>query len=128
MKRMLVVENEMIILNFISDQLKRLGHTVTRTQSGVEALQKLKEEEYDGVFLDINLNDMSGKDLYQKVKESNETLSHRIVFITGDLRNPKTASFVVETGNLCLEKPFTLGELKDILKRFFQGIPDGVSH
>lgn len=120
MKRILVVENESIIRNFLSSLLSRFGYFVTQTQSGGEALEKLNEEEFDGIFLDIHLNDMSGKELYQKLKDRSAGLAGRIVFITGDLRNPKTESFVRQTGNLCLEKPFTITELKDLLKQFFQ--------
>lgn len=120
MKRILVVENESIIRNFLSSLLSRFGYFVTQTQSGTEALEKLNDEEFDGIFLDIHLNDMSGKDLYQKVKDRSASVAGRIVFITGDLRNPKTESFVKGTGNLCLEKPFTVTELKELLKQFFQ--------
>lgn len=120
MKRILVIENELIILNFLSDQLKRFGYSVARTQSGDEALEKLNGEEYDGIFLDIHLKDMSGKDLYQKVKQRRPNQAKRIMFVTGDLRNPKTAAFVEETGCLSLEKPFTVGELKELLNRFFE--------
>lgn len=119
MKRILVVENETIIRNFLSGLLSRLGYSVTQAQSGGEAMEKLKEE-FDGIFLDIHLNDMSGKDLYQNLKERSADLARRIVFVTGDLRNPKTASFVKETGNLCLEKPFTITEVKTLLSQFFQ--------
>ena len=120
MKQILVVENEKIILNFLSGLLKKFGYSVTQTQSGSEAMEALDRGEFDGIFLDIHLSDMSGKDLYQKLKERSPSLARRIVFVTGDLRNPKTAAFVEETGNLCLEKPFTITELKDLLKQFFE--------
>jgi len=120
MKRILIIENEKIIRSFLSNLLKRFDYSVTEAQSGSEALAKLKEEAFDGIFLDIHLNDMSGKDLYRNLKERSVALDRKVVFITGDLRNPKTESFVKETGNLCLEKPFTVSELKELLKEFFQ--------
>ena len=77
-------------------------------------------EEFDVIFLDIHLNALSGKDVYRKAKERSDRLARRIIFITGDLRNPQTESFVQQTGNLCLEKPFTLTELKHLLEQFFK--------
>lgn len=120
MKQVLIVENEKIILSFLSNILKRLGHSVAETKSGSEALVILEDKEFDAIFLDIHLPDVSGKEIYQKLKERSPERARRIVFISGDLRNPKTASFVEETGNSCLEKPFTLGELKEFLKQFFE--------
>lgn len=120
MKRILVIENESIIRNFLSSLLSRFGYAVTQAKSGSEGLEKINEGEFDGIFLDIHLNDMSGKDIHQQLKERSADLSRRIVFVTGDLRNPKTESFVKETGNLCLEKPFTITEVKTLLNQFFQ--------
>jgi len=37
--------------------------------------------------------------------------------MTGDLGNPDTDSFIQATGNLSLPKPFTIIDLKEILKR-----------
>ena len=120
MKQILIVENEKIILNFLSSILKRLGHSVTETKSGSEAMVILNDKEFDAIFLDIHLPEISGKEIYHHLRERSLELARRVVFISGDLRNPKTASFVEATGSLCLEKPFTIGELKDLIKQFFQ--------
>jgi CheY-like chemotaxis protein len=119
-RRILVVENDPFILELLSDLLPRLGYGVDRAASAAAALQKLGSASFDAVLLDIYLTDMDGRELYQKVSERFPQLAGRIVFMTGDLGNPKTASFIQTTGNLSLDKPFTIRQLKEVMERLFQ--------
>lgn len=119
-KRILVIENDPFILELLTDLLTRFGYSVEGAPSGSEALAKLADDEFDGILLDIHLYDMDGREVYQKIKVRSFDLARRTVFVTGDLGNPQTASFIQETGNLCLQKPFTVMELKAILKRSFE--------
>lgn len=119
-KRILVIENDPFILELLTDLVTRFGYSVERAPSGSEALTKLADGEFDGILLDIHLYDMDGREVYQKIKVRSFDLARRTVFVTGDLGNPQTASFIQETGNLCLQKPFTVMELKAILKRSFE--------
>lgn len=119
-KRILVIENDAFIQALLSDLLTRFGYCVTRVQSGAEALEMIHRESFDTILLDIHLYDMDGKVIYQKVKERSEEVARKIVFVTGDLGNPETAVFIKETGNLSLQKPFTITEIKELLKKFFQ--------
>lgn len=119
-RRILVVENDPFILELLSDLLPRLGYGVDRAASAAAALEKLGSESFDAVLLDIHLADMDGRELYQKVSERSPQLAGRIIFMTGDLGNPKTVSFIRATGNLSLQKPFTILQLETLLERFFQ--------
>lgn len=119
-RRILVVENDPFILELLSDLLPRLGYGVDRAASAAAAMEKLGSESFDAVLLDIYLTDMDGRELYQKVSERSPQLAGRIIFMTGDLGNPKTASFIQATGNLSLEKPFTILRLKEVMERLFQ--------
>lgn len=117
MKRILVIENDLFILELLTDLLSLLGYCVEKAASGSAALEKLNCGEFDAVLLDIHLADMDGKEVYMKVKERSSSLARRIIFMTGDVADPRTASFIRDTGNLYLEKPFTINQLKEILKR-----------
>lgn len=119
-KRILIIENDPFILELLPDLLTRFGYSVEKAPSGSKAIEKINREEFDGILLDIQLYDMDGTYLYRTLAERFPTLARRVVFVTGDLGNPKTASFIQKTGNLSLQKPFTIIDLKKVLAGLFQ--------
>jgi CheY-like chemotaxis protein len=118
-KRLLIIDDEQLLLDLLEHLLVRLGYQVDPVLDVREAFHKLEEQNYDAIFLDMKMPLMGGKEFYSEISEKFPVLSGRIVFVTGDLANPVTASFIEETGNFYLQKPFTLKEVMDLLERFF---------
>jgi len=56
---------------------------------------------------------MGGKELYRRIRGSDEDLAKKVIFATGDTLNPETQEFLENTGNLWLGKPFTVEELEE---------------
>jgi len=119
-KKVLVIENDQYILELLIDLLPRFGYEVEGTKKGCEALEKLARMEYDAILLDVHLEELDGKTVYRKLKDCSSGLAERVIFMTGDIGNTNTASFINECGNLWLQKPFTLGEASQILEAFFK--------
>jgi DNA-binding NtrC family response regulator len=69
--RMLIVDDEQIVLRSLADWFRDDGYIVGTASSGKEALAKLTEEEWDIFLLDIKMPGMSGLELQKKVKEIN---------------------------------------------------------
>ena len=67
---------------------------------------------YDCILLDLKMPRMNGQELYRLIQESNEKLASRVIFISGDTVNSKTHDFVTSTGNLIMNKPFQMAELR----------------
>jgi CheY-like chemotaxis protein len=118
-KRILVIENNTFILELLRDLLIRFGYDVECIETGREALERLNQIEFDLIFLDIHLEDMNGRAVFQKLRERSPGLAQRVIFVTGDLGNTETEIFLKESGNLWLPKPFTLKEIQQILESFF---------
>lgn len=123
MKRILVIDDEPLLLDLLSHLLSRIGYQVDRAVNGREAAGKLKEGDYDLLFLDIKMPFMNGKDFYLKIKEFAPHLAKRVIFLTADLASKETFDFIQESGNLQLQKPFTIKEVKSLLETFFKA-PD----
>lgn len=119
-KRILLIDDEQLLLDLLTHLLCKIGYHVDQALDCREAAEKLKDQEYDAIFLDMKMPFMDGKEFYMKITERYPYLSKRIVFITGDVANQETVSFLREIGNLHLRKPFTIREVKDLLEKFFR--------
>jgi DNA-binding response OmpR family regulator len=68
-KHILVVDDELHILNLFEDELTDAGYRVTAASSGLEALERIKDDPPDLAVLDIRMPDMHGLELLEKVRE-----------------------------------------------------------
>jgi nitrogen fixation/metabolism regulation signal transduction histidine kinase len=113
--RILVVDDE----NSIRAALKRLlgnAHDVVTASSGEEGQAILeKDESFDLVLCDVMMQGMSGMDLHKWLVKRNRALARQMVFITGGAFTPKASEYLSRVGNLKLEKPFDLTNLKRLV-------------
>ena len=115
-KKILVVEDEPGISQVCRRVLTAEGFEVDVAGNGYEAQGLLGEKDYDLCLLDIRTPIMSGKELYQFIIGQHPKLADRVIFTTGDLVDEYTKRFLQLTGRPFLPKPFTLDELKMIIK------------
>jgi CheY-like chemotaxis protein len=111
--RVLVVEDEWLVADYIADVLEEAGHEVVATAStGERAIEHLKQEGIDVALLDITLKgSLSGIDVGRAARARG--IPH--VFITGS-GDPATRAAAEATGPLgLLQKPFSPAGLMAIL-------------
>lgn len=68
-KKILLVDDDEIILKVLADKLKLEGFTVTEARDGVEGLNKALAEQPDLILLDIMLPKMDGLTMFKKLRE-----------------------------------------------------------
>jgi len=115
--RILVVDDEPVIRDFINQVLSWEGCEVDTAASAEEALQKIASQQYNLLLLDIKMPGMDGIELYNRVKRLGRSLARRVVFITGDVISHGTERFLTENKLPHIEKPFTATQLIDKLGR-----------
>ncbi len=115
-KRILVVEDEPAIANLCREVLagEKLG--VDIAANGRTAQDMLEWRQYDLCLVDLSTPGMSGQELYQLLKEKHPQLANHVIFTTGAVINGDIQSFLEQTGGLFLPKPFTIDELKAIVR------------
>lgn len=119
-RHLLVVDDEPLLRDLLTLLLSKSGYRVDQAPDGMTALRMSDDQKYDAILLDMRMPNVDGRSLYERLKERSADLAARIIFVTGDLANPQTASFLQATGNPYLEKPFTRAQLEAVLERFFR--------
>jgi two-component system, OmpR family, copper resistance phosphate regulon response regulator CusR len=109
--RILLIEDETSISNFIKDGLEEEGFAVDVADNGKIGLQMALEnmEEYDILLLDWMLPGMSGIEICRAIRKQNQQLP--IIFLTAK-DTVDDAVFALETGaNDFIRKPFSFEEM-----------------
>jgi PAS domain S-box-containing protein len=110
-RTVLVVDDEPSIRSALTSYLASAGHRPTAVASGGEALAALERQRFDLVLLDFRMPDMSGEDVYERMRARDSEQAARVMFLTGDVQSESARDFIRATGRPCLNKPFMLDEL-----------------
>ncbi|MDD4955301.1 MAG: response regulator [Candidatus Omnitrophica bacterium] len=80
-KKILIVDDEVEIVDFLARFLQRLGVVAIKASNGQDALKKFNEEHPDSVFLDIQMPDKDGITLLKEIKKIDDSV--KVIMITG---------------------------------------------
>ncbi|MBI5058298.1 sigma-54-dependent Fis family transcriptional regulator [candidate division KSB1 bacterium] len=117
--RILVVDDEFHIRDWIAESLRRRNFTVELCEDGQTALEMLaKEEPYDIVISDLRMPKMSGLTLLKTVKERYPAIDVLMMTAYGTISDAVTA--VKEGAHDFLEKPFPQETLVLRLQKIFE--------
>ena len=84
-KRVLVVDNDRLCVELLADILKREGCEVFRAYDGMEALEFLRRELPDVIFLDIVMPKIDGDRMFRYIRDNPRTAKIPIVIVSGTL-------------------------------------------
>lgn len=113
--RVAVVDDEPLVGRSVRRALR--GHEVIVLSGGAEAIERLSSNEpFDVVFCDLMMPEVSGIEVFEQVSKARPELSSRFVFMTGGAFTAEARAFLKETTLPCLEKPFELGAIRDIVR------------
>jgi DNA-binding response OmpR family regulator len=115
--KILIADDEMIMLKIIELRLKKDGHEVIVTSNGQEALEQIKLQDPDMIIADIMMPFTSGLEIVSEVKQSG--LHRKVPIII--LSSMGQENVVLEAFNLgaddYITKPFSPNELSMRVKR-----------
>jgi CheY-like chemotaxis protein len=92
MSRVLLVDDSESNRYVISTWLRRAGHEVTEVATGSAALDEAATESFDLVLLDINLPDMTGYDVCERIKADPLTGSTPVLHLSATAIQPSDRS------------------------------------
>ncbi|HTI10847.1 MAG TPA: response regulator [Puia sp.] len=114
--KILVAEDEPILLKTIELRLKKDGHEVITSVNGREALEKIEELQPDLIIADIMMPFASGLEIVAMVKKKALTMPV-IILSAMEQENVVLEAFQLGADDY-ITKPFSLNELSVRVKRF----------
>ena len=113
--QILVVDDELIVRESLVGWMKRAGHNVDAASGGHQALEMIGRKEYDLVFLDIRMPDLSGLDALKNIKMVSP---HILVVMITAYATVETALEAMKSGaDDFLIKPFDPEQLKLLIEK-----------
>ncbi len=94
--------------------LEQWGHEVVAVMSGMEVLQKLTEQSFDVIVMDIQMPDMDGLEATRRIRESTDGSLPReipIIAMTAHAMPEDSELFLKSGMNGCLIKPVEMNDL-----------------
>lgn len=108
-ERLLVVDDEPILLKGLKFSLEQDGYQVEVAMDGNEAFDKIMAEDYDLIVLDLMLPGMDGLEVCRKVRESSMV---PIIMLTAKGEDSSKVLGLEYGADDYLTKPFNILELK----------------
>src|ERR671938_1851734 len=113
--RVLVVDDDQLLRQLVTDQLSRSGFESSAAASGEEALAALQASDYDVVLLDIRMTGMSGLDALRELRQLEDP--PEVIMLTADTSLGTGLEAMRYGAYDYLTKPATLDEMEALIRK-----------
>jgi signal transduction histidine kinase/ActR/RegA family two-component response regulator len=116
--RILVVDDDPDIRQLLQDRLRAKGYRVQSAADGVQALEAVRAETFEGMILDIGLPSMDGMDVLRQIRRWDQQIP--IVMVTASGSKELAVRAISMGAQAYLLKPFDVDELQRIVDYWFR--------
>ena len=116
----LLIDDEIIITKSVQKLLKKNDYEVTVAHSGKEALEKVKEKDYNLIVSDVRIPEMDGIEIIKGIRaylKANNKPAIAEVLITGYADEEKYKSAVALKVADYLYKPFDTSDFLEVVRK-----------
>ncbi|WP_343587957.1 chemotaxis response regulator CheY, partial [Herbaspirillum sp.] len=106
--KFLVVDDFSTMRRIVRNLLKELGYTnVDEAEDGVQALQKLRSDQFDFVVSDWNMPNMDGLTMLQEIRKDPALSKLPVLMVTAEAKKENIVAAAQAGANGYVVKPFT---------------------
>jgi len=114
-RRILIVDDEPLNLDLLSQELADLGHVTENSASGADALKKMRGFDPELIFLDYQMPGMNGIEVLREIRKQDKNLPVIIITAYGTIERAVEA---IKTGaDDFITKPFDPEHLAVVVKK-----------
>lgn len=112
--KVLLVSEDVIATLMFNTYLSEMGFSVDPARKNTDAVRMMGSCDYDALILDLGKPETEHYRLYERIKNDFPKMQQKVIFLAS-YTNPELESFLKETGQPALLKPFSLNTLKEAL-------------
>ena len=113
--RVLLVDDDASLLKLLAIRIESKGYLVSTVESGIEALQTLKNQTYDAVITDLRMDEMDGMALHRQLQNRYPALP--VIMMTAHGSIPDAVEATKQGIFAFITKPVDKDELFDSLAK-----------
>ena len=119
-KHIMLAEDNIINQEVICEMLRQLGCQTTIVNNGKQALERLKQQHFDLIFMDCHMPELDGFGATQAIRalEQGTTAHIPIVALTADAMQDNRESCIASGMDDYLAKPMRIKDLNEVLLRY----------
>ena len=122
MKKILIVDDEKDILEFLSYNLKKEGFSIYTASDGSEGLEKTKKIKPDLIIVDLMMPKMNGIEMCENIRNDKKLSNVIILFLTARSEDYTQIAALDSGADDFLKKPIKpkllISKVKSIMRRF----------
>ncbi len=111
--KILVIDDELLILNTVEKALTRVGYSVARAQNMEELSTALREAPFDLMITDLHMEEDTAENIIERVKQTSPRI--KVMIMSGGTYKTDADNFI--------EKPFKLDELREKVRTYLNASP-----
>lgn len=116
MSHILVIEDNPVNMELTVDLLESCEYQVTPAEDGFIALEKVKENNFDLILLDIQLPKMDGLEVLSRLKDNENTKDIPVVALTAHSMRGDGERFIAAGCIDYISKPIDIHAFKEKIK------------
>lgn len=120
MRKILVVDDEVLIGSSLEEALQKWDYDVTLINDGDKAISHLENNKYHMVLTDIRLPNVTGMEILEKVKQT--SLSTAVIMITAFGTIDQAVEAIKKGAYDYITKPFSLEKIKLCVDNYFRNL------
>jgi CheY-like chemotaxis protein len=116
--KVLHIDDNQEITNLVSELIELQGFDYVVTNNPREGLNRIKNEKFDVVLLDMHMPELSGIDVIEELEREKILKDQKIVILSGHPFNYDQRSELLKKEGIhyCLKKPIEFNELLSAIK------------
>lgn len=118
MGQILFVDDDTDALETYVKAVSLANHDADVASSAIDAWEMIQDTEYDLIFVDLNIPEVSGFELIEKLSQDKNTKSIPVVVISALPEDDLIDEVLSAGAKLFLEKPVALVDLFSVIERF----------
>jgi DNA-binding NtrC family response regulator len=114
----LVVDEQFADREALKAILEDKGYRVATAKDGTEAIEMVRSQHYDIIFLDVSLPDMNGVETFERVKKIDPKAT--VIMMSGYTEEELVSRAVREGAYACIYKPFDMKKVIALIENIIR--------